>query len=505
MPIYEEIKTQGVPIKVFTDQLDEKARDQLIQLAESGIAVGHVSAMPDVHWGAGATVGSVFASDTYIAPNAVGVDIGCGMAAVPIIDLEADSISWETKQEIHRRIKKEVPLGTDSHKEPKEAEILDNPNHSKWLEKQISRKTACQIGTLGSGNHFIELVKDSENKTWIFLHSGSRNIGKVTAEHYNQLAKEYLKQSGKTAPNPDLNYLPIDSEDGQNYLQDMSWCQEYALANRQEMLHIVSSIVKDILKKEPDFSRAVNIHHNYCSCEDCTWEEPGSRLVTRKLWVTRKGATSARDGQFGLIPGSMGTGSFLVRGKGNRQSWNSCSHGAGRTKSRIKAKQEIRQEDFVNSMEGIVCDTDPELRDEAPQAYKDIGRVMENQSDLVEIVTRFSPLINVKGFDKIGKWVNQKSPVRIQNLDIYFPRVNAVEIAEFSEQVNKRGKATPNWKPLEEWKIRYNNHSPGRSANFWFLSNDNPSQAIFINCKVISSDEKEVVLELGEVRKKRKV
>ncbi|MCB1143048.1 MAG: RtcB family protein [Leptospiraceae bacterium] len=499
MPIFETIETKGVPIKVFTDQVEESAREQLIQLAESGIAVGYVSAMPDVHWGSGATVGSVFASENFIAPNAVGVDIGCGMAAVPIPTLKSESLPLEKRLKIRDRIKSSIPLGMNSHTTPRKSSIMDNKSRSKWLSSTITKKTACQIGTLGSGNHFIELVSDSEDMVWIFLHSGSRNIGKVTAENYNKLAKSYLKRKGITPQNRDLNFLEIDSKEGQNYLLDMQWCQEYAMENRQEMLRIIAPIVTSITSHEPDFSRAVNIHHNYCSCEECTYYENGTE-ITKKLWITRKGATSAKAGQLGLIPGSMGTGSYLVRGKGNPESWSSCSHGAGRTKSRIRAKKEILQSDFEKSMEGIVCDTSPALRDEAPQAYKDINHVMQNQSDLVEIVTRFTPLINVKGFDE-GKSEKKNSKIKVSlvNLDIFFPSIRAVSIFD------SKSKSKSKWVDLEHWTLQPGGYSKGRKVNFWFQLSDEPEFMVFISSKILNITDTEIQFELETVLKKKRI
>jgi tRNA-splicing ligase RtcB len=229
------------------------------------------------------------------------------------------------------------------------------------------------------------------------LHSGSRNIGNRVAQHYDQIAKQYLEEHGvDTRALEGLNYLPIESEEGQEYLKDMAWCQKYAFHNRRTMKEIILDIVQEVTGKEADLSRSVNIHHNYCSCEDCG----GGRM----LWVTRKGATSAKKGELGIIPGSMGTGSYITRGKGNLLGWNSCSHGAGRTMSRTKAHEMISQSDFEESMKGVVCDTLPSVKDEAPQAYKDLTQVMENQQTLTEIVYRLLPLINVKGYEsKIPK------------------------------------------------------------------------------------------------------
>ena len=225
------------------------------------------------------------------------------------------------------------------------------------------------------------------------LHSGSRNIGNRVAQHYDKVAKSMLQQQGiDTKRLNGINYMPIESQEGQDYLRDMEWCQQYAFYNRKAMKNIMLEIVGKVTGHEADMTHAVNIHHNYCQCEDCG--------DGRMLYVTRKGATSARQGEWGIIPGSMGTGSYITRGKGNLKSWNSSSHGAGRRLSRTKAHGNISQQDFEASMAGILCDTHPSVKDEAPQAYKDLSVVMEQQESLTDIVHHLLPLINVKGFEK---------------------------------------------------------------------------------------------------------
>jgi len=503
MPVFEIIETTGVPVKVFTNQLDSKARQQLIQLAESGLVVGHVAAMPDVHYGAGATVGSVFASEHFICPNAVGVDIGCGMAAVPVPDLSAGQLSWELKSAIHQEIKNRIPTGMSVHTNPGTAPVLSNMKRSRWLSQQISVKTACQLGTLGGGNHFIELVQDGTGLVWIFLHSGSRNIGKVTAENYNQLAAGYMKSQNLKPANPDLNFLDLRTEEGQNYLLDMQWCQEFAFDNRQTMLHTLAGILREKTGYEADFTQAVNIHHNYCSCETCVLTDSEGRQETKDLWVTRKGATSARKGQFGLIPGSMGTGSFLVRGLGNPESWQSSSHGAGRSKSRTQAKAEIPQEDFVRSMSGIVCETVEELRDEAPQAYKDINTVMEWQSDLVEVVTRFQPLINVKGFDSaIPAWKLPKITIEFENASQFGLTITSVMV---SAQSGNSKKHLTEWIPYGGWKQRPGGLRKGNKIQTWVLSEESPGRKFLLESTVVSSDEVKAVLKVDQIRKREKL
>jgi tRNA-splicing ligase RtcB len=245
------------------------------------------------------------------------------------------------------------------------------------------------------------------------LHSGSRNVGNINAQHYDKIAHQVMKK--KNLPEPaerGLNYMEIESSEGQQYLNDMHWCQLYAAENRKSMLDIMLEIVVKVKPKAiPDLDHMVNIHHNYCNCEEVKFKNKAGKFETRKLWVTRKGATSARHGELGIIPGSMGVGSYIVRGRGNSESWSSCSHGAGRRLSRTAAVKEIPQEVFEETMssQGIVCDTHPGVRDEAPQAYKDLTMVMENQSSLVDVVYRLLPLVNVKGFEtKIRNFGNKK-------------------------------------------------------------------------------------------------
>lgn len=237
------------------------------------------------------------------------------------------------------------------------------------------------------------VYEEISEQVWVMLHSGSRNIGNRVATHYDKVAEHRLKKEGhNTKLLKGLNYMPIESQEGQDYLNDMAWCQKYAWNNRNAMKEIMLDIVERVTGKHADFTNSVNIHHNYCTCEDCG--------DGRKLWVTRKGATSAKLGEMGIIPGSMGSGSYITRGKGNLKGWQSSSHGAGRRMSRTQAHAKIPQEAFEESMKGIVCDALPSVKDEAPQAYKDLTEVMNNQESLAEIVYRLVPILNVKGFEK---------------------------------------------------------------------------------------------------------
>ena len=392
----------GVPIHLYTTEIEPDALAQLQILARSPLPVDYISAMPDVHLGKGVTIGTVFASSEYICPNAVGVDIGCGMAAVPIDNLYHWQLSLDDKIRIQKRLKQRIPTGFKARRKWVTGavqvleELTDELEPSEFLRNELVRlpKAQSQLGTLGGGNHFLEVVyEETEGQVWVMLHSGSRYMGNRVASHYDQVAKNLLERKGvDTRKLNGLNYMPIDSQEGQDYMTDMLWCQQYAFHNRRVMKEIMLEIMDEVTKCQADMNESVNIHHNYCSCEECG--------DGRQLWVTRKGATSAKLGEKGIIPGSMGTGSYITKGKGNLTSWNSSSHGAGRRMSRKKAHANIAQEDFVESMKGIVCDTKPGVKDEAPQAYKDLSQVMANQSSLTEVVCRLLPIINVKGFDK---------------------------------------------------------------------------------------------------------
>jgi len=236
------------------------------------------------------------------------------------------------------------------------------------------------------------------------LHSGSRDVGNLTAVHHDKVAAK------KGFPDPQgLNYMRIDSQEGQDYLVDMQWNQQYAFHNRRFMMELLVGCIGEVSHRTPNMDKLINRHHNYCSCQTCKFKDPASGLeVEKDLWVTRKGATSAMEGEYGIIPGSVGVGSFIVKGRGKSMSWSSCSHGAGRRMSRTKAVAQITQEDFEASMAGIVCDINVHLRDEAPAAYKDLTTVMANQEDLVDIAHRLLPLINVKGIDTNRRWSKKK-------------------------------------------------------------------------------------------------
>lgn len=394
------IPTKGVPIHLYTYEIEPDSLEQLKVLAESPLPTDYIAAMPDVHLGKGVTIGSVFASEHYICPMAVGVDIGCGMAAIPIQNLYKKDLDAKQLHKIQQLIKERIPTGFSQHRKTLKGthrvieEITETIHPSEYLKNQLLLpRVTDQLGTLGGGNHFLEIVyEEKSEQIWLMLHSGSRNIGNRVATHYDNTFKVEMKRQGKdTRPLQGIHYMPIESELGQNYLRDMEWCQQYAWQNRRAMQDIMLDIVEQVTGHGAELPKAVNIHHNYCSCETC-----GNG---RKLWVTRKGATSAKRGEMGIIPGSMGSGSYITRGLGNPLSWSSSSHGAGRRMSRTKAHSAIPQEEFEQSMKGIVCDTHPSVKDEAPQAYKDLTEVMMNQESLTEIVHHLLPLVNVKGFE----------------------------------------------------------------------------------------------------------
>ena len=390
--------TQKLPIKLWFENesdLESGAWDQVNNLANFPFAYHHIAIMPDAHQGYGMPIGGVMATEGVIVPNAVGVDIGCGMCATKTSLTEIDT---ETLKKIMGEIRKVVPVGfkkhssDDSTHEGRMFQYLDMPNgatdHDIICEEFNNARLS--LGTLGGGNHFIEIQKGSDDHIWIMLHSGSRNLGFTVAKHYNDLAVE-LNEKWKTAvpKNWELAFLPIDSQEGQNYIEEMNYCVEFALANRKLMMERI----KDIFEKETncEYVEPINIAHNYASLEN---------HFGKNVWVHRKGATLAREGTIGIIPGSQGTKSYIVRGKGSKDSFESCSHGAGRLMSRTAAKKNLNlvDEQKILDDQGIIhgIRSVKEL-DEASGAYKDINTVIANQSDLIEILVELRPLAVIKG------------------------------------------------------------------------------------------------------------
>lgn len=391
MPIKTFANLNGTPVKIWSEDVEEEAIKQLINVARLPFVFKHVAVMPDVHAGKGATVGSVIATKGAVCPAAVGVDIGCGMMAVKT-DLIAAQVA-DKIADIRHSIERSIPVGFQSNRSlTKEVESWWFPRSgiSSVLGQKDVEKAIHQIGTLGGGNHFIEICLDELNNVWVMLHSGSRNVGKVLAEKHIDKAKDLMKQMFIGLPDPDLAYFAQGTTEFNDYVKDVRWAQDYAMMNRQEMMR---RILKDLgymfnggTPIEPIFS--VNCHHNYLE-----WEHHYGENVI----ITRKGAVRAREGDYGIIPGSMGTRSYIVKGKGNPESFNSCSHGAGRRMSRTKARATFTLEDLAKQTQGVECRKDIGIIDEIPGSYKDIDVVMANQTDLVEVCYTLKQLMCVKG------------------------------------------------------------------------------------------------------------
>ncbi len=401
MPIKGVISKARVPIKIWSDlaTVESSAITQLTNTANLPFVFKHVAAMPDVHLGHGATVGSVIATKCAICPAAVGVDIGCGMMAIKT-DLDARVVQDKIVA-IRHSIERSVPVGHEGNKK-----ILTSVNQwggwqtwnnitalndGKTGAKELLARAESQLGTLGGGNHFIELCLDLDNNVWIMLHSGSRNIGKTLAERHILKAKDEMKKMFISLPDPDLAYFVEQTVQYDNYMHDLMWAQEYARQNREEMM---SRILKDVsyavYGEDGKVGQLMNVncHHNYVSKENHYGEN---------VLVTRKGAVRARQGDLGIIPGSMGAKSYIVRGLGNPESFDSCSHGAGRRMSRSEAKRRFTLADLQAQTAGVECRKDEGVIDEIPSAYKDIDEVMANQTDLVEVVAQLKQFLCIKG------------------------------------------------------------------------------------------------------------
>lgn len=389
--IYDE--GQKVPIKIWSqlESVEAKAIQQLKNTAAMPFIFKHVAAMPDVHLGIGATVGSVIATKSAIMPAAVGVDIGCGMMAVKT-PLSAQMVQ-DKIAEIRHSIERSIPVGFGQHKEGREPAVggwLMNVNRLKGSDKDLEVKARLQMGTLGGGNHFIEICLDAENNVWVMLHSGSRGTGNIIARRHMDSAKGLMKAMFIHLPDPDLAYFIQDTPDFNDYIWDLNWCQAYAFQNRIEMMNLVMKDLSHAVNNKEPIERLmeVNCHHNYTTIEN---------HFNENAWITRKGAVRARLGDLGIIPGSMGAKSFIVRGLGNDQSFHSCSHGAGRKMSRTQALKQFSVGDLEAQTSGVECRKDKGVLDEIPGAYKDIDEVMANQKDLVEVVAQLKQIMCVKG------------------------------------------------------------------------------------------------------------
>jgi len=388
--------TQGVPV-------EEAAYRQIRNIAALPILGGHVAIMPDVHLGKGATVGAVIPTRGAIIPAAVGVDIGCGMVAVRTT-LKASDLP-DSLAGIRAQIERDVPVGFNSHRAPLRPGEQGAGSLERRIEGLAGRYDALrimdrvgkfdedrmwrQLGTLGGGNHFIELCLDEDDRVWVMLHSGSRNVGNTIGEVAISTARRIAERAELHLPDRDLAWLSEGSREFDEYVEGLNWAQDYAALNRDLMVDLIVRALQRFFRGEIIVREsAVNCHHNYASLE----EHSGATL-----WVTRKGAVSARAGQLGIIPGSMGTKSFIVRGKGNPDSYHSCSHGAGRRMSRSEAKRRFTRADLAAQTAGVECRKDGGVIDELPAAYKDVDTVLSAQRDLVDVVHTLKQVLCVKG------------------------------------------------------------------------------------------------------------
>ncbi|WP_394621679.1 RtcB family protein [Lentzea sp. JNUCC 0626] len=387
------VRGQNVDIRMWTrpEEVEEFAMRQLQNISSLPWAFKHVAVMPDVHYGKGATVGSVIALRDAVSPAAVGVDIGCGMTAVRT-SLTANDLP-ETLRGLRSRMESVVPVGFGQHRATAFTERDASDWGSFWRKfddltpvvKARADKAMHQMGTLGGGNHFLEVCLDGDQQVWVMLHSGSRGIGNELAQHHIAVARTLAHNA--ELPDPDLAVFLAGTPEMASYRHDLYWAQDYARRNRAVMLRLVC----DVLRKEfpqISFDEPISAHHNYVAEENHFGED---------VLVTRKGAIRAGRGELGIIPGSMGTGSYIVRGLGNPDSFMSASHGAGRKMSRNKARKTFTTKDLAAQTSGVECRKDSGVVDEIPGAYKDIDAVMANQSDLVEVVAKLKQVVCIKG------------------------------------------------------------------------------------------------------------
>jgi tRNA-splicing ligase RtcB len=398
MPIKQVLSEGRVPVKIWTEEIEASARQQLVNISTLPFIHKHVAAMPDVHTGIGATVGSVIATHQAIIPAAVGVDIGCGMLACRL-SLTANQLDEKSFKKVFDQISRDVPVGRAQHQEeralteralPFEAQLMRLTEKHPPLLKAFGKFSnwIFQMGTLGGGNHFIEICLDESDRVWVMLHSGSRGIGNAIGNYFIDLARKDMERWFIQLPDRDLAYFPEGSEHFEDYTEAVEWAQNYAAANRQAMLDLILAALKRHLPAFEVTTEAVNCHHNYVAREHHYGEN---------VWVTRKGAIRAREGDLGIIPGSMGAKSYIVRGQGNPESFCSCAHGAGRKMSRTAAEKTFNKADLERQTQGVICRKDKGVIDEIPGAYKDIDTVMANQSDLVEVMHTLKQMVCVKG------------------------------------------------------------------------------------------------------------
>lgn len=381
--------TEPRVIKMWLEEIEDNTMMQARNLANLPFAFRHIALMPDAHSGYGMPIGGVLATKGVVIPNAVGVDIGCGMCA---LKTSIDDLDTEALKRIMSVIRRTVPLGFEWHKNKQDESLL--PVCDKFpevVERQYAR-ALYQIGSLGGGNHFIEVQRGNDGFIWIMIHSGSRNLGKTVAEHYNKIARKLNERWHTTVPlSWDLAFLPIESDEANAYIKEMKYCVDFALVNRRQIMERVKEAFCEVLNGSVHFEEMINIAHNYV-----VWENHFNSDVL----IHRKGATRARTGETGIIPGSQGTKSYIVEGLGNPESFESCSHGAGRKMGRKQAQQNLNLSEEIKRLndKGIIHAIRSERDlDEAAGAYKDIDIVMANQSDLVKIKVELEPLAVIKG------------------------------------------------------------------------------------------------------------
>lgn len=392
------LNTTGIPVKIYTQDIDQESIVQLKKMSQLQFIHHHIAVMPDVHVGKGATVGSVIPTKNAIIPAAVGVDIGCGMNALRL-SLKASQLP-DNLSKLRNAIERKVPVGFEMHKQirakastltplEKRLNIITTKHPAlKRMLRHFDITWAKQLGTLGGGNHFIELCLDENQDVWIMLHSGSRGLGNVMGTYFIEKAKKEAQHRFGHVPDKDLSYFAEGSQSFDDYVEAIEWAQEYAYENRREMMRLILDAIRPLLPSFQMTKEAINCHHNYVQKEHHFGED---------IFVTRKGAIRAGKDEYGIIPGSMGAKSFIVKGKGNPDSFCSCSHGAGRKMSRSKAKNMFTQHDLIEQTQGVECKKDKSVIDEIPSAYKDIDTVMQNQTDLIEVVHTLKQVLCIKG------------------------------------------------------------------------------------------------------------
>jgi len=386
------VKTEKKPIKLWLDDIDTGAFEQARNLANLPFVFRHIAVMPDAHQGYGMPIGGVMASEEMVIPNAVGVDIGCGMCAVKS---SLTSISCQNIKALLSLIRNTVPLGFKHHKRKQDPSRMPKVNSGQLEDLAVVSSeygnALTQLGTLGGGNHFIEIQKGNDGHIWLMIHSGSRNLGFKVANYYNRLASDLNRRwKSKIPPSWQLAFLPIDSQSGQQYLQEMQYCVDFAYANRKLMMERVKEAMMAVVSPV-FFEPLINIAHNYAAQEV---------HFGRRVLVHRKGATRAQAGEIGIIPGSQGSPSYLVKGKGNPESFSSCAHGAGRKMGRKQAQRQLDLAHEIKHMEeqGIIhAIRHKSDLDEAAGAYKNIDQVIDNQLDLIEVLVELRPLAVIKG------------------------------------------------------------------------------------------------------------